>query len=129
MNVKLLVQMLTAPVVNMIHTGIVNDDVVLAIDNEEIYNHIANPCKHWNGVVGICNGQDDNCCVSPYTPDNAQQRETTLLETIACLSKNPPRCPKVIFVIVWVKLVESYLATKLSINVSMYDCFCLLKPN
>ncbi len=83
MNMKFLIQILSASVVDMIHTGIVNDDIVLAVDNKDMYNNVANLCKHWNGVVNICNGQDGNCRDSPHTRDNAQQRQTTLLETLA----------------------------------------------
>ena len=60
-------------------------DIVLAIDNKEMYNYIPNLCKHWNGVVDICNGWDGNSCVSPHVHDNAQQRQTTLLETMCGL--------------------------------------------
>ncbi len=71
----------------MIHMGIVNNDIVFAMNHKEMYNHIANLCKHWNGVVDICNGQDGNCCVSPHTHDNAQQRQTTLLKILAWFSR------------------------------------------
>jgi hypothetical protein len=77
-----LVQILSASVVDMIHTGIVINDIVLAMDNKEMCNHIANLCKHWNGVVN-----NSNYCVSPHTRDNAQQRQTTLLETLAWFSR------------------------------------------
>ena len=72
MNVKLSVQILSASVVDMIHMGIVNNDIVIALDNKDMYNHVTNLCKHWNGVVDICNGRDGNCWVSPHTRDNAQ---------------------------------------------------------
>jgi hypothetical protein len=70
--VKLLVQILLASVVDMIHMGICNNDIVLAMDNKEMYNHIANLCEHWNGGVDTCIGRDGNSCVSPHTHDNAQ---------------------------------------------------------
>ncbi len=57
------------------------------MDNKEMYNHIANLCKHWNGVVDICNWQGGDSHVSPHTGDNAQQRKTTLLETLAWFSR------------------------------------------
>jgi hypothetical protein len=86
-NVKLLVQILSASVVDMIHMGICNNDIVLAMDNKEMYNHIANLYTHWNGGVDTCIGRDGNSCVSPHTHDNAQQRQTILLETLAWFSR------------------------------------------
>ena len=39
-------------------------------------------CEHWNEVVDICNGRR-----GPHSPANATQRQTSLLETLACFSR------------------------------------------
>jgi hypothetical protein len=82
MSVKLSFQVLSASVTEIIHLGIVNNDIVLAMDNKDMYNHVANLCKRLNGVVEMCNGWDGYCQDSPNTcGGNALQRQTPLLET------------------------------------------------
>jgi hypothetical protein len=78
MNVNLATQLLSSSTVEMIRDAIADDDIVLSLQNQGMYSHVADLCEHWNGVVDICNEQD-----GPHMPENAAQRQTVLLETLA----------------------------------------------
>jgi hypothetical protein len=82
MNVALATQVLSASVAEMIRDAINDDDIVLSFHNKGIYNHTADFCARWNDVVDICNGRG-----GPHSPENARQRQTTLLEILAWLSR------------------------------------------
>ena len=78
MNVKLATQLLSESTVDMIRNAIADDSIVLSLNIKGMYNHVADLCKHWNSVVDICNGRD-----GPHSPVNAQERQSTLLKTLA----------------------------------------------
>ncbi len=66
----------------MIRNAIADDSIVLSLNIKGMYNHVADLCEHWNSVVDICNGRD-----GPHSPVNAQERQSTLLKTLAWLSR------------------------------------------
>ena len=74
MKVNLATQLLSRSTVVMIRDAIADDDIVLSLQKKGMYNHVADLCEHWNGVVDICNGRD-----GPHMPGNAAQRQTILL--------------------------------------------------
>jgi len=82
MNVKLATQLLSKSTVDMIRNAIADDSIVLSLNTKGMYNHVADLCEHWNSVVDICNGRD-----GPHSPVNAQERQSTLLKTLACFSR------------------------------------------
>ena len=81
MNVKLATQLLSNSTVDMIRNTIADDSIVLSLNIKGMYNHVADLCEHWNSVVDICNGRD-----GPHSPVNAQERQSTLLKTLAWFS-------------------------------------------
>ena len=82
MNVNLATQLLSRSTVEMIRDAIADDNIVLSLQKKGMYNHVADLCEHWNGVVDICNGRD-----GPHMPGNAAQRQTVLLESLAWFSR------------------------------------------
>jgi hypothetical protein len=82
MNVNLATQLLSRSTVEMIGDAIVDDIIVLSLWKKGRYNHVADLCEHWNGVVDICNGQD-----GPHMPGNAAQWQTVLLKMLAWFSR------------------------------------------
>jgi hypothetical protein len=81
MNVNLATQLLSQSTVEMVQSAISDKSVVLSLHNKGMYNHVTDLCEHWNSVVDICNGWD-----GPHSPENAQQRQTSLLKTLAWFS-------------------------------------------
>ena len=55
-NVNLATQLLSRSTVEMIRDAIADDNIVLSLQKKGMYNHVADLCEHWNGVVDICNG-------------------------------------------------------------------------
>jgi hypothetical protein len=82
MNMKLATQLLSQSTVEMIQNAISHESVMLSLHNKGMYNHVADLCEHWNSVVDICNGWE-----GPHSPENAQQRQTSLLKTLAWFSQ------------------------------------------
>lgn len=78
MNVSLAMHILSQTVALMIRMAIADDDVILAFEKKEVYNHLANLCEKMNLVVDICNGRD-----GAHTPENALSRQTALLDVLA----------------------------------------------
>jgi hypothetical protein len=66
----------------MIRDAIADDDIVLSLQKKGMYNHVADLCEHWNGVVDISNVRD-----RPHMSGNAAQQQTVLLETLAWFSR------------------------------------------
>jgi hypothetical protein len=77
MNASLATQLLSRSTVEMIRDALADEDIVLSLQKKGMYNHVADLCEHWNGVVDICNGRD-----GPHMPGNAAQRQTVLLKTL-----------------------------------------------
>ena len=77
MNVSLAMQLLSASVALIIREAIADDEVVLPLNNKNIYNHVANLCEKWNEVVDICNGKE-----GPHSPANAVERQDKLLDIL-----------------------------------------------
>ena len=73
MNVALAMQILSASVARMIRTAITDDDIVLALDNKNVYHHLADLCEKWNNVFDICNRRD-----GPHSPQNAKEGQVKL---------------------------------------------------
>ena len=73
MNVALAMQILSASVARMIRTAITDDDIVLALDNKNVYHHLADLYEKWNDVADICNGRD-----GPHSPQNAKEGQVKL---------------------------------------------------
>jgi hypothetical protein len=82
MNVNLVTQLLSRSTVEMIRDAIADDKIVLSLQRKGMYNHVADLCEHWNGVVDICNGRD-----GPHMPGNAAQQQTVLLKMLAWFSR------------------------------------------
>ena len=82
MNVKLATQLLLQSTVEMICYAIADNGIMLSLNNKGKYNHVANFCEHWNEVLDICNGRR-----GPHSPANATQWQTSLLETLAWVSR------------------------------------------
>jgi hypothetical protein len=78
---------------------------VLSLQKKGMYNHVADLCEHWNGVVDICNGRD-----RPHMPCNAAQRKTVLFETLAWFSR-------------WKELHDKRVEEK---HATAYNFFCRL---
>ena len=86
MNVRLATQVTSASVAEMIRSAIKDDGIQLSLRNKGMYNPLADFLELWNEVVDICNGRAANKEDSPYTLENAQQRQISLLEKLKWLS-------------------------------------------
>ncbi len=76
MNIKLVMQLLSASTANMIQMAIGDNYIVVGLNNKGMYNHIADLCECWSEVNDICNGRD-----GPHSPENAYQRQAILSKT------------------------------------------------
>ena len=82
MNVSLAMQVLSASVASMIRSAINDDEIFLALENKQMYNHLADLCDKWDLVVDICNGRD-----GAHSPENARTRQMVLLDVLSWFTK------------------------------------------